>query len=123
MEGREEEMNGSQKRTELSQQKKISQVAKQKARSVSAVSSIGWPVRYIVLDFIEMRVEMPGKMTVCVRVSRTCDYQAFVVFQRFSKQPGDDELGVDDEPDLFLDQTVSCNAAAHKPVRKVHLTE
>lgn len=68
MEGREEEMNGSQKRTELSQQKKISQVAKQKARSVSAVTSIGWPVRYIVLDFIEMRVEMPGKMTVCVCV-------------------------------------------------------
>lgn len=114
------------KRTELSEQQKISQVAKQKARSVSAVSSIGWPVRYIVLD-LEMRVEMPGKPTPSVRPSvcalQTCDYQALVVFQRFSKQPGDDELGVDDEPDLFLDQSVSCHSTTHKPVCKVHLTE
>lgn len=102
------------KRTELSEQKKIRRVAKQKARSVSAVSSLGRPVRHSV-----------GILALCVHVceTQTCDYQALVVFQRFSEQPGDDELGVDDEPDLFLHQSFSCNAATHKPVRKVHLTE
>lgn len=51
----------------------------------------------------------------------TCDDEALVVFQCFSEEAGDDELRIDDEPNLFLDQSVSCDSSAYKSVCKVHL--
>lgn len=59
--------------------------------------------------------------TVSVCDVHTCDDEAFVALQNFGEEAGDNELGVNDEPDLFLDQTVSCYASTHKPVCKVHL--
>lgn len=53
----------------------------------------------------------------------TCDDEAFIVFQRFSEETRDDEFRVDEEPDLFLDQSMSCDSTAYEPVCKVHLVK
>lgn len=52
---------------------------------------------------------------------RTCDDEAFIVFQSFSKEARDNEFSVDEEPNLFLDQSMSCYSTTYKPVCKVHL--
>ena len=63
---------------------------------------------------------------VCVCVclqQRTCDDEAFIVFQSFSEETRDNELGVDHEPDLLLDESVSRYSSTYEPVCKVHLME
>lgn len=51
----------------------------------------------------------------------TCDDEAFIVFQSFSKKARHNKFRVDEEPDFFLDQSMSCNPTTYKPVCKVHL--
>lgn len=50
-----------------------------------------------------------------------CDNEALVTFQSFGKEARDNEFRVDDEPDLFLDQAMSCYSSTYKPVCEVHL--
>lgn len=52
---------------------------------------------------------------------RTYDDEAFIVFQSFSKEARDNEFRVDEEPDFFLDQSMSCYSSTYKPICKVHL--
>lgn len=53
----------------------------------------------------------------------TCDNEAFIIFQSFSKEAGDNEFRVDDEPDFFLDQSTSSYSSAYKHIRKIHLVK
>lgn len=52
---------------------------------------------------------------------RTCDNEALIVLQSFRKETRDDELRVDEEPDFFLDQSLSGYSSTYKPICKVHL--
>lgn len=60
-------------------------------------------------------------LSVACMILPTCDDEAFIVFQCFGEEAGNDEFSVDEEPYLFLDQPMSCDTSTYESVCKVHL--